>query len=221
MSKSLGNGIDINILLKHFKRDWVRYYCLREMVFGLDGDFTYQAFVDRVNSDLAKGLGNLSSRVLTMIGNYCDSVIPPANDEGKSQAEEIHNSLKNAKDRFEAEFGQFNFSRGLDAIWEFIGVVDKYISDNAPWNLAKEPLKRALLETVLNTSVTALYEITILLAPVMPDSTENIWRQLGFEGKPSDINPLAIESGRLAGHKIETRVAGLPEIRQGKDYERD
>src|SRR5437868_9598566 len=100
MSKSLGNAIDINILLKHFKRDWVRYYCLREMVFGLDGDFTYEAFIDRVNSDLAKGLGNLSSRVLTMIANYCDGVIPSVTDEGKAEAEEIHSALKSLKPRF-------------------------------------------------------------------------------------------------------------------------
>ena len=216
MSKSLGNGIDINILLKHFRRDWVRYYCLREMVFGGDGDFTYQAFIDRVNSDLAKGLGNLSSRVLTMITNYCGCVIPAATNEGKSQADEIHNSLKSAKDKFEAEFEQYAFSRGLDAIWDFIAVVDKYLSDNAPWNLAKDETKRGLLETVLNTSVRALNEITVLLAPVMPDSTDAIWGQLGFDGSPASVNPSTIDSAKLAGHKIGSVSPVFPRLDKEK-----
>ena len=216
MSKSLGNVIDIQVLLKHFNRDWVRYYCLREMVFGLDGDFTYEALISRVNSDLAKGLGNLSSRVLTMIANYFEGVIPSASTEGKTQADEIRTAFAGLKERFDNEFAQYNFSRALEAVWDFIAQVDKYITENAPWNLAKDPSKRALLETVLNTSVEALYGITVLLSPVMPDSTANIWQQLGFEGTPANIDPSAVETDLLPGHKIGTVSPVFPRLDKEK-----
>jgi len=213
MSKSLGNAIELSILKKYFTNDSVRYFCLREMVFGQDGDFTYSALIDRINSDLAAGLGNLSSRTLTMVRNYCDSRIPAASAdlsvEAGQQAENVQRSIEEAKEKFEQEFSSYNFSRALDAVWAGITSVDKYISESAPWNLAKDASKRAHLETVLYTSAEALRQILLLLAPVLPNSTERIWQQMGLAGKPAEINP---ESQAWGGLQPGTKIGEVSPV---------
>ncbi|HYE71873.1 MAG TPA: methionine--tRNA ligase, partial [Blastocatellia bacterium] len=193
MSKTLGNVIDLAVLEKHFAPDLVRYFCLREMVFGEDGDFTYQALLDRVTADLTNGLGNLSSRTLTMIRNSFDGEIPAANDsasaEVKSNANEVREAVANAVAVFDREFDVYNFSRGIEAVSAAIQRVDKFISDFKPWELAKQPDQRASLETILNVSADALRYFVVLLAPVLPEATLAIWQQLGEEGLVSEIVP--------------------------------
>src|SRR5947209_12988016 len=124
ISKSLGNAIDLDILRRHFTNDAVRYFALREMVFGQDGKFGYEALIDRTNSDLASGLGNLSSRTLTMIGRYCDGVVPSGKiSEWKylaakragvaPDAAALASSLEHARDQFVLNLGDCAFSRAL------------------------------------------------------------------------------------------------------------
>ena len=153
MSKTLGNVIDLAVLAKHFQTDAVRYFALREMAFGQDGDFTYEALIDRITADLASGLGNLSSRTLTMIRNYCDGKIPVAplsqNAELDARAAEVKSAFASAQEQFDKEFDEYNFSRGLEAVWQAIAVVDKFISDAKPWDIAKDDSRRAELELVL------------------------------------------------------------------------
>lgn len=196
MSKTLGNVIDLAVLAKHFQTDAVRYFALREMVFGQDGDFTYEALIDRITADLASGLGNLSSRTLTMIRNYCDGVIPAAtlsnNAELDARAAEVKSASASAQEQFDKEFDEYNFSRGLEAVWQAIAVVDKFISDAKPWDIAKDPARRAELELVLATAIEALRSATVLLAPVLPESTQAIWEQLGESGNVAEIAPNAL-----------------------------
>ncbi|MFN0120223.1 MAG: methionine--tRNA ligase [Blastocatellia bacterium] len=206
MSKTLGNVIDLAVLRKYFQTDAVRYFCLREMVFGQDGDFTYEALVERTNADLAKGLGNLSSRTLTMVRNYCDGVVPaePRNvsSELLAQAGDVRVAIKQAFAEFDREFESYNFSRGLESVWAAITRVDKFLSDTKPWNLAKDPSQRVALELVLSTAIEALRHITVLLAPVLPESAQNIWRQLGETGNAADIAPGSLIRGESAGRVI-------------------
>ncbi|MBL8205672.1 MAG: methionine--tRNA ligase [Blastocatellia bacterium] len=211
MSKTLGNVIDLAVLAKHFQTDAVRYFALREMVFGQDGDFTYEALIDRITADLASGLGNLSSRTLTMIRNYCDGVIPAAvlsnNAELDARAAEVKSAFASAQEQFDKEFDEYNFSRGLEAVWQAIAVVDKFISDAKPWDIAKDETRRAELELVLSTAIEALRNATVLLAPVLPESTQAIWEQLGESGNVAEIAPNA-----LAPVAPETRIGDIKPV---------
>src|SRR5262249_22860681 len=153
MSKTLGNSIDLSVLYRHFTPDMIRYFVLREMAFGHDGDFTYEALIDRVNSDLADGIGNLASRMLTMVRNYFDGV-PPAGSGGRLEedAAQVRAAVEQAKAGFDQEFESLNFSRALESAWAAIARIDKFISDNQPWKLAKDPARRPELEAVIATA---------------------------------------------------------------------
>ena len=203
MSKTIGNVIDLNVLLKHFTRDQVRYFCLREMVFGQDGDFTYEALIDRINSDLADGLGNLSSRTLTMVRNYFDGEVPApgqaASDELSAQATEVREAVSRARAEFDQAFDAYSFSRGLEAVWAAIARLDKFISDAKPWDLAKDASHRSSLDLVLYTAVEALRHFAVLLVPVMPEATQEIWQQLGETGKVCEIEPATLKWGAREG----------------------
>ena len=209
MSKTLGNVIDLEVLFKHFTRDAVRYFCLREMVFGQDGDFTYEALIDRSNGDLAAGLGNLSSRTLTMVRNYCDGEIPAAADGAgaalRAQAGEVREAVARARAEFESEFADYNFSRALEAAWAAITRVDKFISDAKPWHLAKDPEERASLALVLLTATEALRHLTALLAPVVPEAAQVIWEQLGAPGDVAAVAPETLAWGGTGGRIGEVK----------------
>ncbi len=147
MSKTLGNTIELDVLNRHFSIDAIRYFCLREMVFGQDGRFGYENLIDRTNSDLASGLGNLSSRTLTMIQRYCEGRVPSGNisEEGLLPAKRagvdtdettISGFISHARDEFIHYFDNFGFSRALEEVWAIVARADKMISDAKPWNLA-------------------------------------------------------------------------------------
>ncbi|MBK8315361.1 MAG: methionine--tRNA ligase [Acidobacteria bacterium] len=205
MSKTLGNVINLATLRKHFSTDSVRYFCLREMVFGHDGDFTYEAMLDRVNADLASGLGNLASRTLTMVRNYFDGEVPEAGSadgELRARAGEVRDGVAHALADFEREFEIYSFSRGLEAAWAAIARVDKFISDAKPWDLAKNPDQREPLKLVLHTAVETLRHLAVLLVPVLPESTQAIQEQLGQTNQISRIAPSQLKWGESAGTKI-------------------
>ncbi|HKQ76742.1 MAG TPA: methionine--tRNA ligase [Blastocatellia bacterium] len=205
MSKTLGNVIDLAVLQKHFTTDAVRYFCLREMVFGQDGDFTYEALLDRVNAGLANGLGNLASRTLTMVGRYCDGAVPApgqASAELTRRADEVREAVTQAMAQFDREFEEYNFSRALEAAWSAIESVDKFISDAKPWDLAKHDNGRGSLELVLHTAVETLRHLTVLLAPVLPNAAQEIWDQSGETGKVNEVAPSALRWGQSTGKRI-------------------
>jgi methionyl-tRNA synthetase len=205
MSKTLGNVIDLAVLQKHFQTDAVRYFALREMVFGQDGDFTYDALLDRVNADLANGLGNLASRTLTMIARYTEGRIPaPGKAEPgiSARAAEVRSVIEQTVVEFDREFDQYNFSRGLEAVASGVATVDKFISDAKPWDLAKDSEKRASLELVLHTAIETLRHLTVLLAPVLPNASQEIWEQLGQKGLAAEIKPSTLVWGDSTGAQI-------------------
>ena len=208
MSKTLGNTVELDVLARHFSVDSIRYFCLREMVFGQDGRFGYEALIDRANSDLASGLGNLSSRTLTMITRYLDGRVPSgkiaedklllAKRTGVDTDETtIAGFIEHARDEFLLHLDNFAFSRALEVVWSIIARVDKMISDAKPWDLAKDENQRQTLNAVLYRAAETLRWVCVLLYPVMPDSTRNIYAQLGLRGGPSGIDPGQLKWGGL------------------------
>lgn len=213
MGKSLGNAIDLGILKRHFAPDLIRYFLLREVAFGQDGEVTYEALIDRANSDLADGLGNLASRTLTMVRNYFDGVPPRPDNDAVSETEDVSGRIQEAKRRFDEEFGALNFSRGLEAAWAGIARVDKFITDNQPWKLAKEPAARAQLESVLATAYEALRHLVLLVAPALPETSREIWNQMGLAGDPLDVDPNKVSWGEaVEASKIDRISPAFPKL---------
>lgn len=208
MSKTLGNTIELDVLQKHFAVDAIRYFCLREMVFGQDGRFGYESLIDRANSDLASGLGNLSSRTLTMIARYCDARIP----SGKISEEKllfakrtgvdtdettVAGFIETARDQFLLHFENLAFSRALEVAWSVVARVDKMITDAKPWDLAKDENQKQTLGAVLYRAAESLRWLSVLLYPVMPEASRAIWQQLGLNGAPDRIDPSTLKWGEL------------------------
>jgi methionyl-tRNA synthetase len=216
MSKTLGNVVRVGELIPRFTPDMVRYFMLREVVFGLDGYFSYEALIDRVNSDLADGLGNLASRTLTMIKNYFDGRPPRAFEEDEESLD-VRRRIEEAKARFDEEFDSLNFSRALEAAWAGIARVDKYITDNQPWKLAKDAAERGRLERVLATAYEGLRHLVLLVAPALPHSTAEIWKQMGLRGEPLKINPhSAVWGEQLDAARIENISPAFPKLNKEK-----
>ncbi len=195
MSKSRGNIVRATPIHKVLGTDALRYFLLREVVFGQDGSFSYDALVGRYNSDLANGLGNLASRTLAMVNQYRGGVIPACDGHQQiaQSAQEITAIVMESLDRFE-------FSKALEAIWSLIGAVDKYIVEQAPWKLAKGGDAEAKrLDEVLYTAAEALRIVTALLAPILPESAAKIWAQLGFTTPIDLVRTVDLHWGHLQG----------------------
>jgi methionyl-tRNA synthetase len=210
MSKTLRNVIELDVLHKHFSIDAIRYFVLREMVFGQDGRFGYEALIDRANSDLASGWGNLSSRTLTMIGRYCDSRIP-------SGAVPEDGFIETARDQFLLHLENLAFSRALETAWSVIARVDKLISDAKPWDLAKDENQKQTLGAVLYRAAESLRWLSVLLHPFMPSASQAMWTQLGLDGSPAQVNPKELKWGELKeGSRIGDVQPVFPRIDKAK-----
>jgi methionyl-tRNA synthetase len=228
MSKTLGNTVELDVLNRHFSIDAVRYFCLREMVFGQDGKFGYEALIDRTNSDLASGLGNLLSRTLTMIGRYCDGRIPSGQiPEAKILAAKrtgvdtdettISGFVEHARNQFLQQFDNFAFSRALEFAWSVVARIDKMITDAKPWDLAKDENQKEILGAVLYRAAESIRWLCVMLYPVMPESSRQIWHQLGLKGTPGGISPMELEWGGLEhGASIGEVKALFPRIDKAK-----
>jgi methionyl-tRNA synthetase len=208
MSKSRGNVVRPGPIAEVMGADALRYFLLREITFGQDGSFSYDALVQRYNADLANGLGNLASRTLTMIKQYRDGVIPDSNGVGQ-----IAETAKTTVESVIECFDRFEFSRGLELTWAFLTVIDKFIVERAPWKLAKDPASRSLLDETLYTAAESLRIICGLLYPVMPETTAKIWDQLGMPTPLSDLRVAGLRWGRLkAEQKIGLIAAVYPRL---------
>jgi methionyl-tRNA synthetase len=224
MSKTLGNTVELDVLKKHFATDSIRYFCMREMVFGQDGRFGYEALIDRSNSDLASGLGNLSSRTLTMIARYCDGKIPsrqipeekllPAKRTGIDTDETtVAGYVELARDQYLQSFESLAFSKALEVAWSIVARLDKVITDAKPWELAKHDNLKEVLGAVLYRAAEALRWLSVLLYPVMPTATNEIWTQLGLSGSPGNITPATLKWGGLEeGNAIGEVKAIFPRL---------
>jgi methionyl-tRNA synthetase len=212
MSKSRGNIVRTETILDVLGADALRYFLLREVVFGQDGSFSFDALVQRYNSDLANGLGNLASRTLTMINRYFRGEIPyPSHSVGRTPADGIIAELaRKAIREFGELFDQFQFSRALETAWGLVAAVDKYIVENEPWALGEkqDDESRARLATVLYTSAEALRIATALAHPVMPEATAKIWEQLGL----GDIKKLDLSSLDWGQLRLGTKLGNVSPV---------
>jgi methionyl-tRNA synthetase len=194
MSKSRGNIVRAETIVEVLGADALRYFLLREIVFGQDGSFSFDALVQRYNADLANGLGNLASRTLTMITRYFKGEVPyPSNAAHAAQDAAIAETATKAIADFGSYFDQFQFSRALEAAWGLVSAVDKYIVENEPWSLGdkQDEESRQRLATVLYTSAEALRIVTALAYPILPESSAKIWAQMGLgEIKKFDLTQL-------------------------------
>ncbi len=200
MSKSRGNVVRSETILDVLGADALRYFLFREVVFGQDGSFSFDALVQRFNSDLANGLGNLASRVLSMIQRYFDGVVPEPGDSTPAEAAIAQLAAETIAE-YNRLFEAFQFSRALETLWSLLSAVDKYIVETKPWVIAEknDDESRARLATVLYTAAEALRIITALVHPIIPDSTAKIFIQLGLgDIAATDLNSLAWGQ-RIAG----------------------
>ena len=228
MGKTLGNVIDVDLLHKHFQVDAVRYFCMREMVFGQDGKFGYENLIDRANADLASGLGNLLSRTVSMLHKYREGRVPSGKiaEENYIHARragldpdggEIVHVLEHARDEFLRRFDNFEFSQALEGIWAVIAKIDKMISDAKPWELIKDERQAETLNAVLYRAAETLRWIGAMVYPVMPTSATRIYAQLGLGDDLSRLDPATLKWGGLeAGAAIGAAEGIFPRIDKAK-----
>jgi methionyl-tRNA synthetase len=187
MSKSRGNIVRAETVHAVLGSDALRYFLLREIPFGQDGNFSFDALVQRYNGDLANGYGNLVSRVVNMVHKYFGGVVPEAGAETAAEAA-LRESAVGAIAAFGPAFDDLNFSDALKALWLLVAETDGYLTANAPW---KRPTDRseaehvALQARVLATAAEAIRIITALVYPILPESAAKVWRQLG-QGEIAD-----------------------------------
>jgi methionyl-tRNA synthetase len=204
MSKSRGNVVRPGPVVEVVGADALRYFLLREVTFGQDGSFSYDAVIQRYNADLANGLGNLASRTLTMIHQYRGGQVPKSDGLG-----EIAEAARATTENFLEAFDEFNFSRGLENAWAFLSVIDKFIVERAPWKLAKDPDPKAvaLLDETLYTAAESLRIVCGWLYPVMPSATRLIWEQLGMREPIEALCVADLHWGKLPAGQTVGKVA--------------
>ena len=212
MSKSRGNIVRSETILDVLGADALRYFLLREVVFGQDGSFSFDALVQRYNSDLANGLGNLASRTLAMITRYFKAEVPyPSHTAAHTPEEDLVAALaKHTIKEFHELFEQHQFSRALELAWALVAAVDKYIVENEPWALAEQQDEnsRARLATVLYTSAEALRIVTALAYPVIPQAAAKIWSQLGL----GDLTTFSLADLHWGQLKLGTRLGKVEPV---------
>jgi methionyl-tRNA synthetase len=192
MSKSKGNVVRPHVYVERFGLDAVRYFVFREMAFGQDANFADEAILTRYNSDLANDLGNVVSRVTTMVHRYCDGIVPSPHESLLARAPEmaLQAAARDAVDHVKAAVRGFQLSDGLRSIWDVISGCNRYIVAREPWKLAKTAETRAELETALYVSADILRVIAELVRPFMPGTGERTLRMLGIEPNATSWNGL-------------------------------
>ncbi len=181
MSKSIGNVTDPVQVTGEYGTDAFRYFLMREMVFGLDANFTEETIVARINSDLANDLGNVFSRVLSMTHRYFDGRVPGVDDSIQAQKKlSLESDTAAAIDAFTSAMADCKFHQGLAAVWQLISTLNKYIDTNEPWTLAKDEKNLPELATVLYNLIEALRVVSGLIYPVMPQTALKMQQTLGI-----------------------------------------
>ncbi|TAN22112.1 MAG: methionine--tRNA ligase [Acidobacteria bacterium] len=217
MSKSVGNVVRPEPIRQVLGADALRYFLLREVSFGQDGNFSYAALIDRYNADLANGWGNLAARLLAMIDKYCGGRVPPLHRTSGAIP-----PVNQTRTHFVDNMENWQFSRALEAVWALIGQTDRYISAAKPWDLAKGGAATAAqLDDVLRDGYEVLRWTAVLLAAILPESAERLWQQLGLPGKPQGV-PYATLQWNMplpAGPQLGARAPLFPRADKVKTME--
>ncbi len=216
MSKSLGNVVRPRDLVDEFGVDAYRYYFMREFSFGVDGNFSRRTMLRRYNAELANDLGNLESRVLTMVHKYRGGTAPepgvPDREEDTlaERSEALYRSL-------DSRLADLSFNEALTEVWEFVHAVNRYVDVSAPWALAKDETKAPELDRVLYNSLEGLRQIALFIAPFMPGTAEKIYERLGLEAISGSRLPDSGTWGGLPPGSSTTRAEALfPRMAEGE-----
>src|SRR5256884_2072003 len=220
MSKSKGNVVLPRPIANMLGMDAMRYFLMREVVFGQDGNFSYDALVTRYNSDLANGLGNLASRTAAMIEKSFGGKIPkpgPRLPQDEALAKAVSETIGEALDRFE----KFEFARSLEAIWSAIAAADKYLTSEQPWAMSDSEADTQRKATILWTTAELLRAVTVLAHPVLPDSTAKVWALLGLPGSVEAVELDGLRWGQLApGKQLGGKQSLFPRVDKNEAIER-
>jgi len=221
MSKSLGNVIDPHYLQETYGTDAIRYFLMRDMVFGLDANFSEEALIQRINSDLANDLGNLFSRVLAMFHKYFKGVVPETAPEQQAEiGTQLSEPAQIAINAYQEAMADFAFHRALGAIWEYISRMNKFVDTAAPWELAKQPGEKKRLEAVIYNLLEGLRVIAGLIYPVMPDTSQTMLAHLGYDRDTTEY--LSIDAIRQwpvlsPGRRLPKAISLFPRIEPKKE----
>ncbi|MGR0481617.1 MAG: methionine--tRNA ligase [Candidatus Electronema sp. V4] len=206
MSKSIGNVIRPGDLVEEYGSDTVRYFLLREMSFGRDASFSKEAIFERRNSDLANDIGNLFSRALTMLAKYADAKVPQADEAAVTEEDRaLIAAIEKMLADYAACMNGFEFHRALQAVWEVIGMLNRFIVTNAPWELAKDAAQAGRLRTVLYFLAESLRILALVLRPVMPTAAAKMAAALGLSEKLDKA--VLPEAGRWGGIQPGTALS--------------
>ena len=218
MSKSIGNVVDPIGLIEEFGADAIRYFLLREINLGQDGNFSRDALIQRINSDLANDLGNLLHRTLNMVGKFQQGVVLAPEGRSEIDASLIEDAMATVR-IFADDMNNMKISHAIKSVWAFISRANKYIDETAPWALAKDEAKKQELANVMYNLVEALRIISGLIYPYMPTTAGKLWKQLNLPGTIEELRLSDIEKwgGTPAGMHIGEAEQLFPRIEIAKD----
>jgi methionyl-tRNA synthetase len=208
MSKTKLTGIHPFQVIDHFGTDSYRYYFMRDIRFGEDGSFSWEAMTDRHNADLANGLGNLASRVLAMLGSNFDGAVPQPTVEGAEA--DLPSVVEDAARRYDEMMLGVQPHRALAALWDIVNRANGYLVEKEPWKLARDPARADELASVLYASAETLRILGVLIFPIMPAAASRLWTQLGIE-QPLEAQrlPEAARWGLLESGTVTAKGEGL------------